>query len=224
MNTTLIIVATLLISAVIFIPIGMLVRKKTAESKIQSAEIEAKKIIENGKFEAEKLKKEELIKAKEEVLQLRTDLDQEIKERRGDIQTQERRLIQKEENLEKRVSIYDGKEKDLEKKYAENEEKRKELDELVNKEYEELQRISGLTSEQAKDQLLSELDREIAQEKAQIIRDHEAKAKEEAEKLEALKLKEAEEAAKAKEATKAPRTLTKKNSTKSKGKAGSKNK
>ena len=180
MNTTLIIVATLLISAVIFIPIGMLVRKKTAESKIQSAEIEAKKIIENGKFEAEKLKKEELIKAKEEVLQLRTDLDQEIKERRGDIQTQERRLIQKEENLEKRVSIYDGKEKDLEKKYAENEEKRKELDELVNKEYEELQRISGLTSEQAKDQLLSELDREIAQEKAQIIRDHEAKAKEEA--------------------------------------------
>ena len=138
MNTTLIIVATLLISAVIFIPIGMLVRKKTAESKIQSAEIEAKKIIENGKFEAEKLKKEELIKAKEEVLQLRTDLDQEIKERRGDIQTQERRLIQKEENLEKRVSIYDGKEKDLEKKYAENEEKRKELDELVNKEYEEL--------------------------------------------------------------------------------------
>ena len=182
MNTTLIIVATLLISAVIFIPIGMLIRKKAAESKIQSAEIEAKKIIENGKFEAEKLKKEELIKAKEEVLQLRTDLDQEIKERRGDIQTQERRLIQKEENLEKRVSIYDGKEKDLERKYAENEEKRRELDELVNKEYEELQRISGLTADQAKAMLLNELDKEITQEKAQIIRDQETKAREEANK------------------------------------------
>ncbi len=182
MNTTLIIVATLLISAVVFIPIGIMIRKKTAESKIQSAEIEAKKIIESGKVEAEKLKKEELIKAKEEVLQLRTDLDQEIKERRGDIQTQERRLIQKEENLEKRVNVYDGKEKELERKFAENEEKRKELDDLVTKEYEELQRISGLTAEQAKNMLLAELDKEITQEKAQIIRDQETKARDEANK------------------------------------------
>ena len=173
------IVATLLISAAVFIPLGMQLRKKTAESKIQSAEIEAKKIVNNGKVEAEKLKKEELIRAKEEVLQLRTDLDQEIKERRGDIQAQERRLIQKEENLEKRVSMYDGKEKELEKKYAENEEKRKELDDIVNKEYEELQRISGLTSEQAKAQLLNDLDKQITQEKAQIIRDLEQKAKDE---------------------------------------------
>ncbi len=177
---TISIIATLLISAIIFIPVGMVIRKRTAESKIQSAENEAKRLIENGKVEAENLKKEELIKAKEEVLQIRNDLEQEIKERRGDIQTQERRLIQKEENLEKRVTACEGKERELERKYAENEQKKQELEEICNKESQELQRISGLTEEQAKQQLLSNLDKEITQEKAAIIRDQEAKAKEEA--------------------------------------------
>ena len=180
MQTILIIVATVLISGVIFIPIGATLRKKIAESKIQSAESEAKRLIENVKIEAEKLKKEELIKAKEEVLQIRNELDQEIKERRGDIQAQERRLIQKEENLEKRVTLYDGKEKELERKFSDNEQKRIELEKLYEKELEELQRISGLTQEQAKQQLLEDLDKEITQEKAAIIRDLEVKAKEEA--------------------------------------------
>ena len=180
MQTILIIVATVLISGVVFIPIGVTIRKRIAESKIQSAESEAKRLIENVKIEAENLKKEELIKAKEEVLQIRNELDKEIKERRGDIQAQERRLIQKEENLEKRVTLYDGKEKDLERKFAENEQKRVELERLHEKGLEELQRISGLTQEQAKQQLLDDLDKEITQEKAAIIRDLEAKAKEEA--------------------------------------------
>ena len=180
MQTILIIVATVLISGVVFIPIGVTIRKKIAESKIQSAESEAKRLIENVKIEAENLKKEELIKAKEEVLQIRNELDKEIKERRGDIQAQERRLIQKEENLEKRVTLYDGKEKELERKFAENEERRVELENLQAKGLEELQRISGLTQEQAKQQLLDNLDKEITQEKAAIIRDLEAKAKEEA--------------------------------------------
>ena len=180
MKITLIIVATFLISAVIFIPIGVFIRKKIAESKIQSAENEAKRLIENIKIEAENLKKEELIKAKEEVLQIRNDLDLEIKERRGDIQAQERRLIQKEENLEKRVSAYDSKEKELERKLADNEQKRQDLEKVYEKQMEELQRISGLTQEQAKQQLLSDLDKEISQEKAQLIRDLEAKAKEDA--------------------------------------------
>ena len=179
-QTVLIIIATILISAAIFIPVGGLIRKKIAESKIQSAESEARRLIENVKIEAENLKKEELIKAKEEVLQIRNELDQEMKERRGDVQAQERRLIQKEENLEKRATMYDGKEKELERKFAENEQKREELEGLYNKELEELQRISGLTQEQAKQQLLSELDKEITQEKAAMIRDLEAKAKEDA--------------------------------------------
>ena len=182
MQTKLIIIATLLISAVIFIPIGVLIRKKIAESKIQSAEVEAKRLIESVKIDAENLKKEELIKAKEEVLQIRNELDLEIKERRGDIQTQERRLIQKEEALEKRMSVFDNKEKELERKFADNEQKRQELEGVYQKQLEELQRISGLTVEQAKQQLLNDLDKQITAEKATIIRDLEAKAKEEAEK------------------------------------------
>ncbi len=182
MQTTLIVIATLLISAVIFIPIGVFIRKKVAESKIQSAEKEAQRLMESVKVDAENLKKEELIKAKEEVLQIRNELDVEIKERRGDIQTQERRLIQKEEALEKRMSVFDSKEKELERKFADNEQKRLELDGIYQKQVEELQRISGLTVEQAKQQLLNDLDKQITMEKATIIRDLEIKAKEEAEK------------------------------------------
>ena len=96
------------------------------------------------------MKKEEIIKSKEEILQLRNDLDKEIKERRGEIQLQEKRLIQKEENLEKRTSIFEGKEKDLERKFTENEKKRQELDEMYDREVQELQRISGLTRRTSK--------------------------------------------------------------------------
>ena len=182
MQTVLIIVATVLVSAVIFIPIGITIRKKIAESKIQSAENEAKRLIENVKLETENIKKEEMIKAKEEVLKIRNDLDQEIKERRGEVQTQERRLVQKEENLEKRISVFDNKEKELERKFADNEAKRKELEEIYNKQQEELQRISGMSQDEAKQLLLSELDKQLSQEKAQLIRDHDAKAKEESDK------------------------------------------
>jgi len=180
MQQMIIYIAIFLISAAVFTFVGMFIRKKIAESKIQSAEQEAKRIVENAKVEAENLKKEEIIRSKEEVLQIRNDLDKEIKERRGEIQAQEKRLIQKEENLEKRTLAYEGKEKELENKYAENENKRKELEEMYNKEVEELQRISGLTTEQAKKQLLSDLENELTAEKAALIRDLEQKAKDDA--------------------------------------------
>ena len=183
MQTALIIVATFLVSAAICIPLGIIIRKKVAESKIHSAEAEAKKMIENVKIEAENLRKQQLVEAKEEILKIRNELDQEIKERRGDVQAQERRLIQKEENLEKRATMYDSKEKELERKVLENETKKQELEGLFAKQLEELQRISGLSEEQAKEQLLNELDKEITQEKAAKIREIESKAKEESQKI-----------------------------------------
>ena len=182
MQTVIIIVATILVSAVVFIPMGVKIRKKTAESKIQSAEKEAKRIMDNVKIEAENARKEELIRAKEEALQIRNELDQEIKERRGDIQSQEKRLIQKEENFEKKVMLLDSQEKELERKMAETEQKRQEVEGLHDKKMEELQRISGLTQEQAKKVLLDNLEQEITQEKAAKIRELEMKAKEEADK------------------------------------------
>ena len=183
MQTVLIIVATILVSAAIFIPVGVAIRKKIAESKIQSAEKEVERIYFKAKSEAENLKKEEIIKAKEEALQIRNDLDKEIKERRGDIQAQERRLIQKEENLEKRSSIFETKEKDLERKFTEHQQKVQELEELYSRELEKLQTISGYTIEQAKQELLDIVEEEITQEKANKIREIETKLKEDSNKM-----------------------------------------
>ena len=175
-------IAIFLISAVIFTFVGVYIRKKTAESKMQSAENEAKKIIEMAKIEAENKKKEEIFNAKEEIMNARKDLDQEIRERRGEVQQQERRIIQKEENLERKIDLAEKKEKDLLLKDEELEKKKNELDEILNKQLQELQRISGLSQENAKKQLLSELEKTITAEKAALIRDMEAKARENAEK------------------------------------------
>ena len=182
MQNLVIIIVTLLISAAIFIPVGVFIRKKIAESKIQSAEAEAKRLLENVKIEAENARKEEIFKAKEEMLKIRNELDQEIKERRGEVQTQEKRIIQKEENLEKREENFEKKERDLERKFADVETKNKQIEELYQKELEELQRISNLTVDEAKEKLLLDLEKDIVNEKAVIIRDLEAKAKEEADK------------------------------------------
>ena len=182
MSDIMIVIATFLISAAIFFFVGYYIRRKVAESKIGSAEEEARRIRESVHSEAESIKKEQLIKAKEEALQLRNDLDKEIKERRGDIQAQEKRLIQKEENLEKRTSDFEKQQKDLENKYKEFEERSQQLDDIIDEQKQELQRISELTKEEAKEQLLQELDKELTAEKAILIRKADEKVKEEASK------------------------------------------
>ncbi len=175
-------IAVFLISAVIFTFVGIYARKKIAESKMESAESEAKKIIEMANIEAENKKKEEIFKAKEEIMNARKDLDQEIRERRGEVQNQERRLIQKEENLEKKQDMVEEKEKNLEVKYHELDEKKQKIEEVLNKQIEELQKISGLSKEEAKHILLSELEKQLTSEKATLIREMESNLKEEAEK------------------------------------------
>ena len=173
-------IAIFLITAIVFTFVGVLIRKRIAESKLKSAENEAKRILEMAKVEAENNKKEEIFKAKEEILSARKDLDEEIRERRGEVQQQERRLIQKEENLEKKLDLVEKKEKDLSEKDKELETKRNELDEIAEKQMAELQKISGLSSEEAKQRLLSELEKTMTAEKAALIRDIENKTKEEA--------------------------------------------
>ena len=180
MDKIIIIVFTFLISAVIFIPLGVLIRKRIAESKIQGAEEEARRILENAKIEAENKSKEEIIKVKEEMLKARNELDQEIKERRGEVQLQEKRIIQKEEALDNRSLNLERKEKDLEKKYLENDNVRKSLEDTLNEQKAELQRISGFTTDEAKKYLLDELEKDLMDEKASMIRNVEEKFKEEA--------------------------------------------
>ena len=177
-----IIIATILISGIIFIPVGVLIRKKAAESKISSAESEAKRLLENANREAENIKKEEIFKAKEEIMRSRDELDKEIRERRGEVQSQERRLIQKEENLEKRSEMFERKERELEKEEKELDQKKDDIQEIFNRQMQELQRISGLSSEEAKKQLLSALEKQLTNEKAILIKEVETKAKEDANK------------------------------------------
>ena len=174
----LIIVAAVLISLAIGIPISVTIRKRVAESKIEGAEKEAKRLVELAKIEAENLKKEEIFKAKEEIMQARTELDQEIKERRGEIQRQESRIIQKEENLERRSDNFEKKERELERGENALKEKEQELEELQSKQMEVLQEIAKLTQEEAKVQLLNTVEEQITTEKATLIRELEQKAKE----------------------------------------------
>ena len=173
-------IAIFLITAVIFTFVGFTIRKKIAESKLKSAENEANQIIERAKIEAENNKKEEIFKAKEEILSARQDLEDEIRERRGEVQQQEKRLIQKEENLERKLEMIDQKERNLLQKEDDLKVKNQKIDEITNKQMEELQRISGLSLEEAKKQILSELEKTMTAEKAAVIRDIESKTKEDA--------------------------------------------
>ena len=177
-----IIIAAILISLAIGVLLGIVYRKKVAESKIHSAEEESKKIVSMAKIEAENLKKAKIIEAKEEIVNSRNELDQEIKERRGEVQRQETRLIQKEENLERRAENYEKKEENLNKKEKELEEERQKIEELHNQELKELQRIASLSKEDAKNILLREVEKDITAEKAAIIREANQKAKDDAKK------------------------------------------
>ena len=179
---SLIIVATFLISAAVGIVVGMSLRKKIAESKIQGAEQEAKRLVDLAKIEAENMKKEEIIKAKEEIMKSRNELDQEIKERRSEVQKQESRMIQKEENLDRRSDNLEKKERDLEREYQSLDSQKQEVVELQEQQSKELQRISGLSKDEAKQFLLSQMEKEISTEKAKLIRDLNQKAKEESNK------------------------------------------
>lgn len=157
-------------------------RKKIAESKLRVAEEEAKRIIDSAVKEAENRKKEEIFKAKEEIMNSRKELDDEIKERRSEVQLQERRILQKEENLENKLEQLEQRELKLQERDKELDSKKVEAEQIIEKQTEELQRISRLSVEEAKQYLLSEVEKSIVVEKADLIRKLDEEAKEKAQK------------------------------------------
>lgn len=161
---------------------GYLIRKYLAEAKISSAEAEAKKIKEEAERLAEARKKEAILEAKEEVLKLKNEVERENRERRSELQRLERRLLQKEEILDRKIEGVEKKEEALNRKEQEIEEIKNKLNALHNKQVAELERISGLTCEEARQLLLSSIEKEIQHEAAVLIREMEAKAREEGEK------------------------------------------
>ncbi|PKM81244.1 MAG: ribonuclease Y [Firmicutes bacterium HGW-Firmicutes-13] len=170
------------ISVLIALFIGYLIRKYIAEAKIASAEGEAAKILDEAKKQAQSAKREAILEAKEEIHKQRVELDRESKDRRNEFQRLERRLVQKEESLDKKISFIEKKEEEIKQKEDEAGIKRQELKELFKKQIQELERLSGMTSEEAKEILLARVKEEIKHEMAVLIKEMESKAKEDAEK------------------------------------------
>ncbi|MBF7095718.1 ribonuclease Y [Alkalibacter sp. M17DMB] len=161
---------------------GYFYRKNIAESKIQSAEETAKKIVEDALKDADTQSKEMLFNAKEEAHNTRMEVEKENRERRNEIQRMERRLIQREESIDKRSEQVQSKEDNLNNKINELKKKENELDSMIEKEQFELERISGLTFEEAKQILLSDVEKKIRRESAMLIKQIEGNAKDEADK------------------------------------------
>ena len=153
--------------------------KKDART-IKNAEDEALRIYNEAIKSAENKKREALLEAKEEILRNRTEYEKEVKERRAEQQKQERRLQQKEENLDHKTELIEKKEEALQEKYAELEREREELKTVKRSQTEMLERISGLTADQAKQYLIDQVESEVTHETAMKIKELEAKARDEA--------------------------------------------
>lgn len=160
--------------------IGFHYRKRIAEAKVGMAEERAEKIVEDAKKDAEAKKKELLLEAKEESIKVKNEMEKEARERRNELQRTERRLIQKEETLDRKADSFEKKEEQLAFKMQELENQKTEVESLYETEVKELERISGLTSEEAKNYILETVQNDVKHEATILIKEVEAKAKLEA--------------------------------------------
>ena len=174
------IVALLLIFVIAFL-LGILYRKRVSEREIQSAEEEAKRIINESIKTAENKRREALLEAKEEIHKNRAEYEREVKERRAELQKQERRLQQKEETLDKKTDLIEKKTEQLSRKIQAAEEQQEEIALLKRSQLELLEKISGYTVEEAKEHIINNLKSEVTHEMALKVKEAEAKYKEEAE-------------------------------------------
>ncbi|KEI01396.1 ribonuclease [Clostridium botulinum] len=172
----------MIITILIAIFVIIYVRKNISQAKIAEAEVKSKQIIVDAERDAEAKKKEAILEAKEEVHKIRNDFEKESRERRNEIQRLERRIIQREELLDKKSEAIESKEEALNKKQQDINEKETSIDELYEKQRQELERLSNLSSDEARGLLLEETKKEIKHDLAIMIKDMENKAKEEADK------------------------------------------
>ena len=175
-------VVSILVSAVVVWFISDFYHKKAANSKIGNAEEKARQIIDEAVKTAETKKREALLEAKEETIKAKNELDKEIKERRNEIQRNERRIVQKEESLDKKLEAIEKREAAFVVKEEELNKQKEQIAKLNEERIQELERISGLTSEQAKEYLLKAIEEDVKLDTAKLIKEMESKAKEEANK------------------------------------------
>lgn len=162
--------------------IGYFIRKSIAEAKISSAKLAAEQIIESAKKDAEAHRKEMVLEAKDEIHKLRGDAERDIRDRRNEMARQERRLVQKEESLDRKHESVERKEEQMANKEKRIDETQAQIDRLLKAQVSELERISGLTMEDAKNIILTNVEQEVRHETAQLIKEIETQAKEEADK------------------------------------------
>ncbi|MBS3942786.1 MAG: ribonuclease Y [Dethiobacter sp.] len=174
----------LIISATLAVGLGAgyFIRKSIAEAKIASAEVAANKILEEANLEASAIKREKHLEAKEEAHRLRHEIERESKERRADLQRVERRLQHKEENLDRKISSLERKEEELRKKEEETQRIQDKIQSLYRQQLAELERVSALTRDEARDILLKRAREEITHEMAIMVKEVETQAKVEADK------------------------------------------
>ncbi|WP_442908914.1 ribonuclease Y [Intestinibacter sp.] len=175
-----------IIAAVVGLIIGAVAgyfgRKNISEAKIGEANTLAKNIVDQANKDAETIKKEKLLEAKEEIHRFRSDAEKESRERRNELQKYERRVIQKEESLDRKQQSIENKESNLNQKLKIVDEKQKEVEAIKLKQLEKLEDISGITCEKAKEIILSNAEKEVRHEMSIMIKDIETQAKENAEK------------------------------------------
>ncbi|MCY9762790.1 ribonuclease Y [Paenibacillus alvei] len=176
--------AIVLVVAALFLGfgIGYLIRKSLAEAKITSAEHAAEQIMDGARKEAEALKKEAVLEAKDEIHKLRNEAEKDIRERRNEVQRLERRLLQKEESLDKKLEALERKEEQVAAKEKRIEETQEQIDQICQQQVTELERISNLTMEDARTIILTNVEQEVRLETAQMIKEIEQQAREEADK------------------------------------------
>lgn len=176
------IVAAILITAAAGSAAGYWLRKYVAESRIASAESEARRLVEEARKDAEAKKREALVEVREEAHRLRAEVEREVRERRTEIQRQEKRLQQKEESLDHKIEVLEKKQDDLRLREQELFKMKEEVAQIRVQQAEELERISGLPREEAKEILLAQVREDSKREATILMREIENEAREEAEK------------------------------------------
>ena len=171
-----------IVTLVLGLLVGYIIRKNTAEKTIGSAEVKARNLIQDAENKAESIKKEITIEAKEEAHRIRSEADRDVKERRAEIQRSEKRLIQKEESIDRKLENIERKEENIANKEQAIVEKNKEIEKVLERQMEELERISGYSIEDAKQILLANCEKEVRYEAGLMTKEIIAKAKEEADK------------------------------------------
>jgi ribonuclease Y len=170
----------LIVAVIVSWVLSLTYRKNVVERKNSEAEDRAREIIDEAVKNAEAKKKEILLEAKEESIKTKNDLDKEISSRRNEVQRMEKRVLSREENLDRKTEAIEKKEASLASREQSLEKQKVKVEELEAKRLQELERISGLTSEQAKEYLLKTVEDEVKHETAVLVKELETRAKEEA--------------------------------------------